>query len=86
MIQAFAQAVTSLDVGTIITQVGWPGLVLWIVVRALDRIEHNLRGLSKAMWMDLAARPGADEFVKNEAKRMLRKLDKQPVDDDSLKG
>ena len=77
--QFFAQ-LEQIPISSIIAQVGWPGLVLWIVVRALDRIEHSLKGLSKALWMDLASRPHADEFVKQEARRMLAKMRDVPID------
>ena len=76
----FVAQVADVSFASIIAQVGWPGLVLWIVVRSLDRIEHTMKGLSKALWMDLASRPHADAFVKNEAKRMLSRLGDVPVD------
>lgn len=39
-----------------------------------EETNHVIRGLSKAMWMDLASRPYSEPFIKEEAKRMLDKL------------
>lgn len=81
----FLAQLADVPIGSIIAQVGWPGLVLWIVVRSLDRIEHSVKGLSKALWMDLASRPHADDFVKNEAKRMLSRMGDIPIDSEGDK-
>lgn len=68
--ELFAQ-LTSADGIDILAKVGWPGAVLWIVVRRLDSLEHAMKGVSKALWMDLASRPDAAPFVKAEARRMI---------------
>lgn len=73
MIHVLAQLVTTENAYDVITKVGWPGAVLWIVVRRLDSLEHAMKGVSKALWMDLASRPDAAPFVKAEAKRMIER-------------
>lgn len=40
-----------------------------------ENVEHVIRGLSKAMWLDLAERPTSSPFVKEEAARMLRRAE-----------
>ncbi len=61
------------EFGPLISQLGFGGLLTWIVSVRLDRLEHTLKGLSKAMWMDLAQRSGPG-FIQDEARRMLEKL------------
>ena len=68
------------DYAQIATQVGWPGLVLWLVVRALDRIEHSLKGLSKALWMDLASRNHGDPYIKSVAQREIDRMEAKNED------
>lgn len=70
------------DLAPLIGQIGWPGVVLLIVVkwlqrleRAIDRSEHTNRGLSKALWMDLASRPYSSAYIKAEADRMITRMD-----------
>ncbi len=63
------------EYGPLISSIGFPGVVLLILVRWLERIDHTLSGLSRALWCDLASRPGIDAYIKQEAKRMLAKLD-----------
>lgn len=69
----------------ILAQFGWPGLILLIIIKWLDRMErvvergfenqaHVNRGLSKALWTDLAARPYSDAMIKAEAIRELAKI------------
>lgn len=71
MMHLLAQLVSTSEGIDILAKVGWPGAVLWIVVRRLDSLEHAMKGVSKALWMDLASRPDAAPFVKAEAKRMI---------------
>lgn len=60
-----------------VPQLGFGGLVLWIVSRGLERIEHVLRGLSIALWTDLAARPYSDQFIKEQARKILSDLESE---------
>lgn len=62
------------DAGPLIAQFGFGGLLVWIVTVRLDRIEHTMRGLSKALWMDLAERSGPG-WIRDEAKRTLDNMD-----------
>lgn len=69
------------DAGAL-AQMGFGGALLVIVARFLDRmmdrleaLEHTMKGLSKAMWMDLSCRPDASGFVRQEAKRMLERME-----------
>ena len=69
------------DAGAL-AQMGFGGALLVIVARFLDRmmdrleaLEHTMKGLSKAMWMDLSCRPDASGFVQQEAKRMLERME-----------
>lgn len=63
------------DYVPLIPQLGFGGLALWVVARGQERIEHVLRGLSIALWTDLAARPYADAFVKDQARKILTELE-----------
>lgn len=70
------------EYGPIVAQYGFGGAVLWILVKWMEsitkwmeRIDHTLRGLSKAMWMDLASRPTADAIIQAHAKQMIAKMD-----------
>lgn len=40
-----------------------------------EETNHVMRGLSKALWMDLASRPYSEPFIKDEARRMVTKMD-----------
>lgn len=58
------------------------GALLVIISKFLDRmmdrlesLEHTMKGLSKALWMDLSVRPDATEFVRQESRRMLDKME-----------
>ena len=69
------------DAGAL-AQMGFGGALLVIVARFLDRmmdrleaLEHTMKGLSKALWMDLSCRPDASEFVRQESKRMLDRME-----------
>ena len=69
------------DAGAL-AQMGFGGALLVIVARFLDRmmdrleaLEHTMKGLSKAMWMDLSCRPDASGFVRKEAQRMLERME-----------
>lgn len=59
----------------LVSQIGWPGLILYIVVTRLDRLEHTLKGLSKALWMDLASRPYTDIIIKDIARAEISKME-----------
>lgn len=63
-------------------QMGFGGALLYVIVRWLQRIEnvvssrlegveHAMRGLSKAIWLDLANRADAGSFVREEAKKSI---------------
>lgn len=65
-----------------VAQMGFGGALLIIVVRWLTRVEagladvtHAMRGLSKAIWMDLAERAVPGSFIREEAKRTLQRMD-----------
>lgn len=64
------------DYGPAIGQFGFGGVTLWIVNSRLTALEHTMKGLSKAMWMDLAQRSGPG-FIQEEARRMLAKMEQQ---------
>lgn len=75
------------DYGTLIAQFGFGGAVLWILVKWMEsitkwmeRIDHTIRGLSKAMWMDLASRPSADAIIKKHAMEMVAQMDAKEAD------
>ncbi len=59
----------------LLAKVGWPGIVLLIVARGLERIEHTVRGLSMALWMDLASRPHSDPFIKQTAQKEIARME-----------
>lgn len=70
------------DYGPLVAQFGFGGATLWILVKWMDsittwmgRIDHALRSLSKAMWMDLASRESADKFVRDHARQMVSQLE-----------
>lgn len=62
------------QVAGLITSVGWPGLVVWIMTRHMDRMESTLKGLSKALWYDLATRDSSNDAIKAEAKKELQRM------------
>lgn len=59
----------------LLTKFGWPGVMLLIVMRGLERIEHTVRGLSMALWMELSTRRDADPFVRATAQREIAKME-----------
>lgn len=68
------------DYTTLVPQLGFGGVTIWIVVRWLSKMEqslenlnHTMRGLSKAIYLDLAERATPGSFVREEAKRMVEK-------------
>lgn len=82
MIHLIAQFPASGDISSLITSFGWPGVVLLVVIRwlqriekACDRMEHSNRGLTKSLWTDLASRPYSSSFIKAEADRELAKIE-----------
>lgn len=58
-------------------KIGWPGIVLVLVNQRIDRIEHTMKGLSMALWMDLASRPHADPFIHKTAQKEIARLEAQ---------
>lgn len=73
------------EFGPLVSQFGFAGALLWILVRRLDRyedlnerraerFEHVLRGLSRALWIDLAARPYSDLATKEQARKILSEM------------
>lgn len=83
MIAYIQQIIAQIDAAwaaDIATRVGWPGIVLWIVASKLDQMEHTMRGLSKALWMDLAQRSTADDFIRKESEKMLAKMEAKKRD------
>ncbi len=78
--QVAANIVAQMDTATLLPQFGFGGLVVWVVVSWLKKIEvslenlnHTVRGLSKAIYLDLAERAQPGSFVREEAKRMVEK-------------
>ncbi len=77
-------------------QMGFGGALLIIIIRWLQRIEsvvsnrlegveHAMRGLSKAIWLDLANRADAGSFVREEAKRSLQQANiREQVEADEI--
>lgn len=70
------------EMPAMIAQYGWPGIVLLVVIRwlqriekACDRMEHSNRGLTKSLWTDLASRPYSSNFIKAEADRELARME-----------
>lgn len=74
------------DYGPLVSQFGFGGALMWILVHRLDRYEdanarraerndHILRGLSRALWVDLASRPYSDRPTKDQAKKILAEMD-----------
>lgn len=79
----------TLEYGPLVAQFGFGGALLWIMVKWMEsviklmerilvwmeRTDHTLRGLSKALWMDLASRDCADRIVRDHAKQMVSRLE-----------
>tara|TARA_R110000868_G_scaffold187831_2_gene430549 strand:- start:101 stop:349 length:249 start_codon:yes stop_codon:yes gene_type:complete len=59
----------------LVVQFGFGGVVLLMVHKGLERIEHTLRGLSKALWMDLASRPYTDKIIRDQANKIVAEMD-----------
>lgn len=68
-------AQASTDYGALIAQCGFGGMVLIIVSRWLERIDHTLRGLSMALWTDLAARPTSTPYIQDMARKQISKME-----------
>ena len=56
--------------------------MVWIVLRGQERMEaaqhttdHVLRGLSRALWVDLASRPYSDAATKVQARKIIAEMD-----------
>jgi hypothetical protein len=64
------------DYGQLMGQYGFAGMLCWVIVKRLDRIEHVVAGLSKALWFDIAARPSADKFIKDQAKKVIAEMER----------
>jgi len=62
------------EVSELVAKVGWPGVVLWVVVTRLDRIEHAMKDFSAALWLDLASRPGSEDSLKQKAQERVAQL------------
>lgn len=76
MHEYFAQ----IEATTLIPQLGFGGVLIWVIVSWLKKIEtslenlnHTIRGLNKAIYLDLAERATPGSFVREEAKRMVEK-------------
>lgn len=70
------------DVPPWISQLGFGGIIVWVVLSGINRIdsrlermEHTQRGLSSALWADLAARSPEGSFIYEQAKKMLSKME-----------
>lgn len=81
MMHLLAQISTD-NVVDVLTKVGWPGVVLLLVMRGLERLEramekfdHTMKGLAMGLWMELASRPHADPFIKATAQREIAKME-----------
>ncbi len=59
----------------LVVQFGFGGVVLLMVHRGMERIEHTLRGLSRALWMDLASRPYTDKIIRDQAHKIVAEMD-----------
>lgn len=89
----FAQISETLAGVTPMVQMGFGGALLVVVVRWLSRVEaglqnveHAMRSLSKAIWMDLSERAAPGSFVREEAKRTLKRMeDSDRADDEAYR-
>lgn len=59
----------------LVTQLGLGDVLSLIFMRGMERIEHTLRGLSRAPWMDLASRPYTDKIIREQAHRVVAEMD-----------
>lgn len=71
-----------IDVPQFVSQLGFGGIIVWVVLAGINRIdsrlermEHTQRGLSSALWADLAARSPEDSFIYKQATKMLAKIE-----------
>lgn len=71
----FIAQITTDNVVDIVAKIGWPGVILILLSRGLDRLDHTVKGLSMALWMDLSTRHGADPFVRETARKEIAKLE-----------
>lgn len=69
--------ITSDSIIDLATKIGWPGVVLLLVSRGIERIEHTMKGLSMALWMELASRPHTNPFVRRMADKEIAKMEAQ---------
>jgi len=63
------------DWSALIAQLGFGGMILLVVSRWLERIDHTLKGLSMALWTDLASRPQATDYIKETAKNQIARME-----------
>lgn len=70
-------AQTGTDYGAIVAQCGFGGMVLIIVSRWLERIDHSLKGLSMALWSDLASRPSSTPYIKDMAQKQITRMENE---------
>lgn len=78
--ETIAQVAT--DYGPLVAQYGFGGVLIVVVlrgfdmiVRALERVEHTMKGLGMAIWTDLASRPHVDQVTKNRANSAIAKME-----------
>lgn len=69
MNELFAQ----IDASTLVPQLGFGGVLCWIIARRLESMEVAMKSLAKAIYLDLSERARPGSFAGEEAKRMLAK-------------
>lgn len=74
----------AIDNVPMVAQLGFGGVLILVVlrgfdliIRSLERIDHTMKGLGRAVWMDLASRPHADQYIRDEAHRVIERMDAQ---------
>lgn len=72
---AQASDAAAAGIPALIAQFGFGGILVVVVMRGMERIEHTLKGLSRALWSDLASRPYSQPFVKEQAKKICAQMD-----------
>ncbi len=75
-----SEFLAQMDATTLVPQLGFGGILVWVIVSWLKRVEskldsltHSIQSLAKAVWLDLAERATPGSFVREEAKRMVER-------------
>ncbi len=76
MTELFAQ----MDPTTLVPQLGFGGILIWVIVSwmkrldaSLENLNHSMKNLSKSIYLDLAERAAPGSFIRQEAKRMVER-------------